>query len=60
MTLEWILKGRRLGLGNRRVLPACLVAAVRSRYPSPTYVGFKEVAEVMDLFEDEEEELLEE
>ena len=35
----------RLGRGNRRVAPSCIVLRVRSRFPSSdgTYMGFKEV-----------------
>ena len=61
LTLEWILKGERLGRRNCRVLPACLVAAVHSKFPSAdgTYAGFKEVEEAMDLLEDDDELLVE-
>ena len=33
----------KLGVGNRRILPACILAIIRKFYPSPdgTYMGFK-------------------
>ncbi|XP_075542401.1 P2X purinoceptor 7-like [Dermacentor variabilis] len=31
----------RLGRGNRKVLPSCVVAAVRDAFPSEVYAGFK-------------------
>ena len=33
----------KLGSGNRRILPACVLAIIRKFYPSPdgTYMGFK-------------------
>ncbi|XP_065282067.1 P2X purinoceptor 7-like [Dermacentor albipictus] len=31
----------RLGRGNRKVLPSCVVAAVRDAFPSEMYTGFK-------------------
>ncbi|XP_049522492.1 uncharacterized protein LOC125945007 [Dermacentor silvarum] len=30
-----------LGRGNRKVLPSCVVAAVRDAFPSEVYAGFK-------------------
>ena len=38
-----IWKYGKLGRGNRRVLPACVVRQIRSRYPSPTgqYMGYR-------------------
>ncbi|KAK0134322.1 hypothetical protein N1851_030115 [Merluccius polli] len=32
--LEWVLQGERLGRGNRVVLPACVVQAIRLKYPA--------------------------
>ena len=43
--LEWVLQGEKLGAGNRIVLPACVIKAIRSKFPSPTgqYRGFQDV-----------------
>ena len=43
--LEWVLQGEKLGVGNRIVLPACVIKAIRSKFPSPTgqYRGFQDV-----------------
>ena len=42
--LEWVLQGEKLDAGNRVVLPACVLKAIRSKFPSPTglYRGFQE------------------
>lgn len=32
----------RLGRGNRKVLPACVVTAIRRTFPSENYTGFRE------------------
>ena len=39
-----IWRFRRLGRGNRKVVPSCIVCAVRCKYPSPdgNYLGFRE------------------
>nr|XP_055053583.1 uncharacterized protein LOC129438730 isoform X2 [Misgurnus anguillicaudatus] len=44
VVLEWMLKGEKLGKGNRKVLPSCVVLAIREKYPSQSgsYVGFRE------------------
>ncbi|XP_034047368.1 uncharacterized protein LOC117528877 [Thalassophryne amazonica] len=44
ITLDWFLKGKRLGRGKRRVLPSCVVLAIRAKYPATpaTYCGFKD------------------
>ncbi|KAK7148186.1 hypothetical protein R3I93_012490 [Phoxinus phoxinus] len=44
VVLEWMLKGEHLGRRKRKVLPSCVVKAVRDKYPSPSgrYVGFTE------------------
>lgn len=43
---QWILWNHGyLGRANRRVVPSCIVWAVRDRYPAPLgtfYLGFKE------------------
>uniref|UniRef100_A0A8C1B467 P2X purinoreceptor 7 intracellular domain-containing protein n=1 Tax=Cyprinus carpio carpio TaxID=630221 RepID=A0A8C1B467_CYPCA len=51
IVLEWMLKGERLGRRNRRVLPSCVVSAIRLSYPSPSgrYVGFREAEEAFGL-----------
>lgn len=49
----------RLGRGNRRVIPACVVTFIRECWPSPDghYIGFKdgdetdELAVVYNLYE---------
>lgn len=37
--VRWIW--RTTGRKNRKILPACLVAAIRSKFPSEQYAGFK-------------------
>ncbi|XP_052387742.1 P2X purinoceptor 7 [Carassius gibelio] len=51
IVLEWMLKGERFGRRNRRVLPSCVVSAIRLSYPSPSgqYVGFREAEEAFGL-----------
>lgn len=48
--LEWALHGERLGRHRRIVLPACIVQAVRQRFPSTDgqYRGFVEVNEAFE------------
>uniref|UniRef100_A0A672QI08 P2X purinoreceptor 7 intracellular domain-containing protein n=1 Tax=Sinocyclocheilus grahami TaxID=75366 RepID=A0A672QI08_SINGR len=51
IVLKWMLKGERLGRLNRRVLPSCVVSAIRQSYLSPSghYVGFREAEEAFGL-----------
>lgn len=51
--LKWVLQGERLGRARCVVLPACVVQAIRLKYPAPDgqYCGHQEV-------EDAQEELL--
>ncbi|XP_055025174.2 uncharacterized protein [Misgurnus anguillicaudatus] len=48
--LEWVLQGERLGRGNRVVLPACVVQAIRTKYPAPDghYSGHQEVEDAQE------------
>ncbi|CAL8395173.1 unnamed protein product [Boreogadus saida] len=48
--LEWILQGERLGRGNRLVLPACVVQAIRANYPTQDgqYRGYQETVDAQD------------
>lgn len=48
--LEWILQGERLGRGLRLVLPACVVQAIRQRYPAPDgqYCGYQEAEDAQE------------
>ena len=47
----WAYRGERLGKGVRRVLPACVVTAIRARYADPQeeYTGFMEVRDALDI-----------
>ena len=47
--LDWALREETLGPNNRMCLPACVVLAVRKKYPSPFYTGYKEIETAMDL-----------
>ena len=33
-----------LGGGNRRLIPSCVVTAIRERYPDEQYTGFREAS----------------
>ncbi|XP_077061941.1 uncharacterized protein LOC143714601 [Siphateles boraxobius] len=48
--LEWVLQGERLGRGSRLVLPACVVQAIRLKYPAPDgqYCGHQEVEDAQE------------
>ncbi|KAK0132473.1 hypothetical protein N1851_002425 [Merluccius polli] len=48
--LEWVLQGERLGRGRRVVLPACVMQAIRQRYPAPDgqYCGHQEAEDAQD------------
>nr|XP_055062721.1 uncharacterized protein LOC129445787 [Misgurnus anguillicaudatus] len=52
IVMEWALKGEKLGPGNRKVLPSCVVELIRKTYPSPNgqYAGFKESEDALQLF----------
>ncbi|KAL1276200.1 hypothetical protein QQF64_035823 [Cirrhinus molitorella] len=51
IVLEWMLLGERLGRRKRRVLPSCVVSAIRHTYPSASghYVGFREADEAFSI-----------
>ena len=46
--LEWILQGERLGRGNRLVLPACVVQAIRAWTVDETVETVDETIETVD------------
>ncbi|KAG5278390.1 hypothetical protein AALO_G00098460 [Alosa alosa] len=48
--LEWVLQGERLGRGRCVVLPACVVQAIRQKYPAPDgqYCGHQEVEDAQE------------
>ncbi|KAK7119693.1 hypothetical protein R3I94_021501 [Phoxinus phoxinus] len=48
--LEWVLQGERLGRGCCVVLPACVVQAIRQKYPAPDgqYCGHQEVEDAQE------------
>lgn len=50
----WMLRGDKLGKGNRVVIPACVVNAIRKKFPEPSehYIGFRSAIEnIRDLFQ---------
>ncbi|XP_056432861.1 P2X purinoceptor 7-like [Gadus chalcogrammus] len=52
VVLEWALRGERLGRRERRVLPSCVLKAIRKKYPSLSgeYQGFKEAEDIHRIF----------
>lgn len=49
----WAHQGQRLGKHNRKVLPACVVSAIRKKYPEENedYTGFQEAREVRNALD---------